>query len=190
MVEIDGRAFSGPHKHILEFVRRVDGRYWSAVFFACIFAYTTLLVVESFSYSAAARLFPLIVGISLLGLVAVQIAVLLAGDRLDIKRVELFGSPEEFLEDEGDTEQEDLLRYQREFEMILWTTLAVAVIWLLGHVLGLVVFVFFFVYRFNRNLKKAGMVTGIAFVFVYLLFVRLLDSSLWTGILFKGGGLW
>lgn len=190
MGEIDTCAAGGLGERLLRFVRRVDRRYWSAVFFGVMFAYTLLLVVKASAYSSAARLFPLAIGIPLLTLITIQVAMLLSGDRLDLERNDLFGSPEDLVEEEARADQTELQGYRKEFEMVGWTALALAVIWLLGHVLGLAVFVFGFVYRYERDPKRAVIVTVIAFAFVYLLFIHLLDANLWTGLLFRGGSLW
>lgn len=175
MTSVDERAFRK--------IADVDSRYWASLFFGLIFAYVGILVVRALGYASAPRLFPLIVGVPLLLLIVGQIALLVFGDRLGIESVDLFESAYE-LDTSGDqTEQEAAVEQnRRELEMIVWSLLSFVLIWAIGHIAALVVFVFGFIYAYERSLKRAAIATVITFTFIYLLFVTILDASLWPGV--------
>lgn len=183
----DNRAVDGLSDRIFVFIENTDGRYWAVAFFLGLIAYTGLLVIEALTYSDAAQLFPLIIGVPLLGLIVLDIVLVLYGDRIGIESDDLFEEAI-FLDDEG--EAHNLAdQYRREFEMVLWTAVSVALIWLVGHIIALGVFVFVFIYTYERDLKRAVLATAITFGFVYLLFIVLLEANLASGILSIGGVL-
>lgn len=188
MSETSNRAAGRPGDRFLAFVQRVDGRYWTTVFFLGLFAYTLLLVITAMGYSGPAGLFPIAVGLPLLALIVVKVVVTLFADRLGIESIDLF---EDIQSLEGDEEERDeadeRLTYRRELETTLWVGFSVVSIWLLGHLLGLLVFVFGFVYAYERNLVRAGGATGVTFLFVYLLFRAILGANLYEGLLGVGG---
>lgn len=185
----DNRAVDGFGDRVFEFIEATDSRYWAVVFFFGLLAYMGLLIVEALSYSDAAQLFPLIVGVPLIGLIIVNIVLVLYGDRLGIESVDLFENIASLGPEEEDERRSVTEQYRREFEMILWIAASVALIWLVGHVAALVVFVFGFIYGYERNLKRAVAATAITFAFVYLLFISLLGANLASGVLPIGGVL-
>lgn len=176
MTSVDERAFRK--------IAAVDGRYWASLFFGLIFVYVALMVRQALDYASAPRLFPLVVGIPLLLLIVVQVVLLLFQEQLGIESVDLFESIQQF---EGVTEERDeetaTEQPRREFEMILLSVLSFVLIWLLGHVVALLVFVFGFIYLYERDLKRALIATALTFGFVYLLFVSILNASLYEGVL-------
>jgi hypothetical protein len=183
----DNRAVDGLSDRVFMFIENTDGRYWAVTFFLGLIAYTGLLVVEALTYSDAAQLFPLLIGVPLLGLIVLDIGLVLFGDQIGIESVDLF---EEIVSLDEEGEMRSLVdQYRREFEMILWVGVSVALIWLLGHVIALSVFVFVFIYTYERNLKRAVLATAITFGFVYLLFIVLLEANLASGVLPVGGVL-
>ena len=175
MSSVDERAFRK--------ISGVNGRYWAALFFGLIFLYVALLVVEAQGYSSDPRLFPLVVGVPLLLLIVGQIVLLVFGEQLGIESVDLFESIQQLEGADEETEMDPLERSRREFEMIVWSLLSFGVIWLFGHLVALVVFVFGFIYVYERSLKRALLATAVTFGFVYLLFVYILGASLWSGVL-------
>lgn len=188
MPETDNRAIDHVGNRVFGFVERVDGRYWSTAFFVALFAYTLLLVVTALGYGSGAQLFPLVVGIPLLALIVTEIVILLFQERLGFESVDLFESVQQ-LEGTEEKTTDRRQQYRREFEMALWVTLSVAVVWLFGHMVGLVAFVFGFIYAYERSTRRALVATVITFVFVYLLFVSLLGANLWEGLIPIGGAL-
>lgn len=169
-----------------DFLTEIDTRYLKATFFAVIFSYTLLLVLEALGYSSDARLFPLVVGGPLLGLTALKLLQLLFEDRfrMDVTDLIDIGDMDAVADEEN---RDPALTYQRQFTMILWTAGVVALIWLFGHLIALAVFVFAFIYVYERSLRRAIVATALTYAFVHLLFIELLGASLWGGILVIGG---
>ncbi|MFW5919974.1 MAG: tripartite tricarboxylate transporter TctB family protein [Halanaeroarchaeum sp.] len=179
MTSVDERAFGK--------IAAVDSRYWASLFFGLVLAYVVLLVVEAVGYSSNARLFPIVVGVPLAVLIVVQIVLLLFRERLGIESVDLFESIQQLDATEEPEEGSAVERNRREFEMILWSLASFGLIWLFGHLVALVAFVFGFIYVYERNLRRALIATAITFGFVYVLFVSILGASLWSGVV--GGWL-
>jgi hypothetical protein len=175
MSSVDERAFGK--------ISGVDGRYWAALFFGLILLYVALLVVEALGYSSDPRLFPLVVGVPLLVLIAGQIVLLVFRDQLGIESVDLFESIQELEGSDDKHDMDPVERTRREFEMVVWSLISFGVIWLFGHLIALVIFVFGFIYVYERDLKRALLATAVTFGFVYLLFVYILGASLWSGML-------
>lgn len=173
MTSVSGRTF--------ETLSEIDGRYWATVFFAGIFGYVLLQVLTALGYSPPARLFPILVGVPVLVMTAVKVLQLLAGDRLGIQVTDLF-------EDVGQMEFEEsetvtpAVRYRREFSMFLWTFALITLIWVIGILPALAVFVFVFIYAHERNLARAVAAMLVTYGFVYLLFIQLLGAVLYEGL--------
>lgn len=176
MTSVDDRA--------LRKIAAVDSRYWASLFFALIFAYVAILVSEALGYSSDPRLFPLLVGVPLLVLIVGQVVLLVFRDQLGIESVDLFETAYELNPDDDRTEAEATMQQnRREAEMLVWALVSFLLIWLLGHIVALLVFVFGFIYAYERSLKRAAIATAITFGFIYILFVSILGASLWEGIL-------
>lgn len=189
MSETNNRTAGGPGERLFTLVQRVEGRYWSTVFFLGLFGYTLLLVVEALGYSGPARLFPLVIGVPLLGLIVVKVVVTLFKERLGIQSIDLFEDIQEFEGDEELDAPAERQQYRRELETALWVAFAIVSIALFGHLFGLLVFVFGFVYAYERDLLRAGVATAVTFLFVYLLFKAILGASLHEGLLISFGGV-
>jgi hypothetical protein len=67
--------------------------------------------------------------------------------------------------------------------MVVLSILSFVLIWLVGHIVALLVFVFGFIYLYERNIKRALIATALTFGFIYLLFVTILSASLYEGVL-------
>lgn len=174
----------------LDRLRSVDDRQWEILFFLLLLGYSSLLVYEAWGYGSDARLFPLLVGVPLLGMLLVKIGLLLFGDRIDLSDSDTFGSVTSEIEgtddseDTGeDTELDTLVRYRREYEMVGWTFALIGLIWLVGFRLSILVFVPAFIYRYERALKRALGVTVFTWVATDLIFVRLLSVTFWEGVI-------
>lgn len=174
----------------LDTLRSVDYRQWEMLFYLLLLGYSLLLVYKAWGYDSDAQLFPLIVGVSLVGMLMVKIATLLFADRINISRNEMFGSitagldqPEDTKESEGTQTLDILVRYRREYEMVGWTFALVAFIWLLGFRLSMFVFIPAFIYRYERDLKRAVGVTLFTWIATDLIFVRLLSVTFSKGVI-------
>lgn len=160
----------------------VDERYLATLFFLGLLAYILALIYESLGYSADARLFPLIVGVPLAILLVAKVLLLLLQDRLDLHVVGLF-------EDVGDLNiastrevGDKSVQYRREFSMILWIGGLLLLIYLFGNLAAVPIFIFAFIFAYERDLLRAAIAAIVTFAFIYLLFVQILDATLWRGI--------
>lgn len=179
MVSVDDRAF--------ERITDIESRHWAALFFGLLLAYILLMVYTAIGYSADARLFPIVIGVPLALLIVVQLFLLEFGERLGIQSVDLFEGIQQLSEVEEGEEVSAAESARWEFEMILWSLATVVLIWTVGHILTLVLLVFGFIYAYERDLRRATIATVITFLFVYVLFIAILDANLWGGILNPGG---
>lgn len=167
----------------------VDGRYPAMAFFGVLLVYTLALIVQAVGYSDAARLFPLIVGVPLVVMLVVNLLLLAFGDRVDLRLVGFFDAVGELDAVSADTDVDDAARYRREFAMFGWVGALIALTWLVGNLVAVAVFVATFVYVHERDLGRALLVSGLTFGFIYLLFVVVLDASLYRGVVPLGGFL-
>lgn len=183
-VRLDSETMSATRRSLdlaFERLAAVDSRLWAGVFFGVVGLYTLAVVIEVTSYSSDARLFPLLVGIPLLGLIAMKLALLLVGDRLHLESMELF----DIDEDLGGAVGADVapgIRYRREFVMILWLVGLSAFLWAFGFLPALLVFLLTFVVTYERSLARAAVVALGTFAFVYLFFIRLLGATIYGGV--------
>lgn len=167
----------------------VEGRFLAMVFFGVLLVYTLALVSQAVGYSAAARLFPLIVGVPLVAMLVANILLLAVQDRYDLRLVGFFDSVGEIDAASARTEVDEATRYQRETSMVLWIGALVVLTWLVGTLVAVGVFVFAFVYVYERKLVRALLVSGLTFGFIYLLFVQVLGAVLFRGVVPLGGVL-
>lgn len=170
-----------------ERVAAVDGRYPAMAFFGALLVYTLALVVQAVGYSDAARLFPLIVGVPLVVMLVANLVLLALGDRIDLRLVGFFDAVGEIDAVAAASPVDDAERYRREFSMLVWVGALIGLTWLVGNLAAVAVFVATFVYVYERDLPRALLVAGLTFGFIYLLFVVVLDASLYRGVVPLGG---
>lgn len=77
---------------------------------------------------------------------------------------------------ESKAEQERYALY-----MLLWITALPFAIFFFGMAWVLPAYIFGFVWFFTGDIKRAGLVTVFAVVFIYILFIEILNMLLWTG---------
>jgi hypothetical protein len=77
---------------------------------------------------------------------------------------------------ESKAEQERYALY-----MLVWITALPFAIFFFGMAWTLPVYIFGFVWFFTGNLRRAALVTVFAVVFIYILFIEILNLLLWTG---------
>lgn len=164
-----------------EALAEVDGRYQSAAFFLGVGAYVLMQVVTAAGYRPDVRLFPLVIGIPLLGLIAAKLVMLLLGDRFGFRMTDLFENVTQMEFDEIE-DLPDAVRYRREFEMVVWTAALLLLVWLVGIMPAIAVFIFTFIYFYERSLPRAVLATVLTYAFVYVLFIVVLDAVLYRGI--------
>lgn len=166
---------------VFEFITETERRYWAALFFFGLFAYTLLLVREARTYGSAPRLFPLIVGVPLLGMLLFKLLQLLGGERFSINVRGVFEDMGNMDVVKTDKDLDPITQYRNEFMMIVWTVAVTVLIYAFGLLTALGIFVFAFVYVYERSLLRAVVVTVVTYGFVYFLFIELLDAALWRG---------
>ena len=92
---------------------------------------------------------------------------------------------EEINTDESeDDEVERPTRIEREARTIAWVFGLLTVVFLLGFLAALTIFVFAFVYYYERDLKLAASVTLLNFAVSYVLFVVILQVPFYLGVVF------
>lgn len=166
-----------------ETLSSADSAYLAAVFYGVLFAYVARVVHEALGYAADARLFPLIVGSAMLGLIALKVVLLLVPDRYTPSFTGVFDSINAGFDRAGQGgDVDEPTRYRQEFVMILWVVGLVPLVRLFGFFVTLLVFVFAFVYVYERSLARAAAVTAAAAALTYVLFVVLLDVQLYRGV--------
>lgn len=178
---------TGPVDRGFERLADVDGRYPATAFFLALLGYTLTLLFEARGYPADPRLFPVIVGVPLTLLLTAKILLLLLQDRIELQSVGLFEDLGELGVASIDGEDRRASRYRRELSMIGWIGALGALIYLVGNLLAIPVFIFTFILAYERDVVRAAFVSAVTFGFVYLLFVEILGASLWRGVLELGG---
>ena len=194
MVEIPDVVLSARQKmngvieSVSQQISRISQDIWKTVFFGMLFAYTAVLVFASLGYTAAARLFPLIIGLPLLGMLLMNILLIHNPTKYTIR----FGGLFDDISDEAMSEQmsngdaggsDVATRIHREITMGLWILSVLVLIWLFGFLNAFLVFIFLFVYFYEGSLIRAGTVTVLSLIFIYALFIELLALPLPEGAL-------
>lgn len=170
-----------------ERLAEVDGRYPATAFFLAVLGYTLALLLEAQGYPADPRLFPMIVGVPLVLLLLAKILLLLFQDRFELQSVGLFEDLGVLDVASTGGEGTRASRYRRELSMIGWIGALGGLIYLVGNLLAIPVFIFTFILAYERKPVRAAFVAALTFGFVYLLFVEILGASLWRGVFELGG---
>lgn len=177
---------------IAKYIITVPSEHRKAAFFGVLFSYTGALVLKSLEYSPDARLFPLLVGITLLGLILLKFVLMVSPEKYSAGGGGLFdkASAEIMSNEEDDINQLDNqnsvspeIRLQREFKMTMWIIGTLLLTWLIGFLNASVIFIFSFIYVHEGKIVKAGGLTVILVGFIYFFFIEVLSIPLWEGIL-------
>lgn len=188
MSEVSNPASKSATERAGQAIESIESRYWEALFFLVLLAYDLLLVYVATGYSEDPRLFPLLMGVPLAGLIIVRIAMLLLADRFDFDSGGMFESVTSDLdieetEEGGQAGSGTLEQYQSELATMGWIAGLLALVWAFGFQISVVVFVFTYVLYYERDLQRAVLATVVAFGLVYLLFIQLLSVPLYEGAL-------
>lgn len=176
---------------LFEFLADVESKYEEALFHVAILIYVILLLNEAVGYSSDARLLPLSVGVTMVGMILFHLASLLIFDS-EGSGVDFAPDTEELqsLTEETETGSDDMplhLQHFLEFTMILWTGLFIILIWAIGFLYAVGAFILVFVYAYERDLRRAVIVSALTTLFIQLLFIELLSVRLYEGeLLFIG----
>lgn len=179
---------SNSMRFISQYVSQISSERWEVVFLGILLAYAAALVFQAMSYSPDARLFPMLIGVPLLGMILVKILIThypirsISGTGGLVDRVSKEIEPNQTNEDDSE-ETASIVHIQRELTMTSWIVGVFILIWLLGFLNASAIFMFSFIYIYENSLIRAGGVTLLALIFIYGLFVELLSLPLWEGII-------
>jgi len=156
------------------------------LFTLSIAAYVIVLLILSFGYAVESRLFPLLVLVPTMVFLALRF-ISMTNPRLsrilepeagmiDIEKIQRLAQTAD--------ERKVMANRREEFKVILWTISLVALVYLLGILPAIALFVFLFVRFYGRKKVVASVVYTLAtWIFVYIIFVAVLQARLYTGIL-------
>lgn len=158
----------------------IDRRLWPGIFFGVVGLYVLAVVYEATGYSEDARLFPIVIGLPLLGMILLKLGLLAFEDRLGLESVALFDLDDEF---KGIIRREvdPAVRYRREFAMLLWLVALSFLVWAVGFLLSLLLFVLSFILVYERDPLRAVVTAVATYGIVYLFFVELLGAAVYRG---------
>ncbi len=139
---------------------------------------SVLVLVTAYSFSNASGLFPRFIGWIFVGLTSVEFILQLKMQLLAVK-----GDQREL---EADTrahgEKKDVMKEIRGFS---WLALLLVLLYLLGFLVSVPVYILAFLrISAERPWKDSIIISASATLFVYLVFVQLLEYRLFAGILF------
>ena len=151
-----------------------------ALIFFCVFVY------HAQEWRLQARLYPWAIGIPMVILAIVQVI-------LDLKGVKAKestdGAPMDF-QFTGQKELDPAVVKKRTITMFCWMFGFFLMIWMLGYVIAIPVMVFSYIkFQSNESWVLSTILTVIAFVFFYSLFVKLLTLPFPEGLLITWLGL-
>lgn len=158
----------------------IDKRLWPAIFFGVVGLYTIAVIYEASGYSAAARLFPIVIGVPFMGLIFAKLALLALSDRFSLDSLSVFDIDSK-LGDVMAMEVEPVVRYRREFSMLLWLAALSVMLWAIGFLITLLGFVLAFVTIYERDPVRGAITAGVTYGIVYFFFVELLGATIYRG---------
>jgi hypothetical protein len=167
---------------ILERVRPI---YYKQAFFLAVFGYILLMMVDAQSYGPTVRLFPMLVGIPLLGLLLLQLIFPALPSEWGGRGGGIMSVVNDEEIETGDPKSDRSIRMRREFWMVGWTIGLLAIMYLFGFLAGMTVFVSAFIYYYERDLVLSVGVMAINLVVSYLLFVQILQLRLFPGVIWS-----
>lgn len=165
-------------------------RFLSAMFYAMIFGWIMYLLVTGWEYRWSDKLFPLIIGIPTLSLIILEVvSVMYPGfvNRLVPETTSFMQEPQN-LEDMGEMVEADSGHSPAEQQrvgviMVGWVLALLIMVYLLGYAYALPIYIFAFGVYFLNDIRLAAMMTVVFNLFVYILFVLILEIFPWNGIL-------
>lgn len=181
---------SYPINKIAKITSDIPSKYFKASFFGLILLYTTALLVQAWSYSSDARLFPLLIGIPLIFMIIFNFG-LMRSSRYSSEAGGIFDD----ITDEALSENEEesgrnikegvKFRLERELKMMLWIIGATVLAYFIGFLNAFAGFLFAFIYVYERGFIRAAIITILTLVFIRVFFIEILALPLWEGTLFS-----
>lgn len=165
----------------------VDGRWFKIGFYLFFLLWLGYLLAETLSYTNRQDwLFPIIIGIPLALLLVVKLVT-----------IQFPGLTERVLPDSASSEEDEMFeavqevgarntkseKEKYELVMIGWIILLPFMMYFVGMGWTLIVYTFAFTWYFTRSVRTSAMVTAIVIVFVWILFIEILQLIIWDGVL-------
>lgn len=164
----------------------LKGSYWEILFWTIIGIYLGISIWETTTYRPQVQLFPLLILVPTLILTIVVIIQLSGIEFLNLD-LQLRSSIKEEIVDKKTSDQPDKrVQYERELSLLGWLAVLIAIIFLIGFYLSMLVFLPLFVYKKTGELKRAFIVTVVGTGLAYGVFELVLSTTMWSGILFGG----
>lgn len=146
------------------------------------------LLVTAYTWSAYRdRLFPLLVGIPLLFFLVIKLVSLWQLEIINKIVPDGAESPEEErppINQNRNSGYSAEKRRKLEIEICAWIALLPVALHYFGFILALPIYIFSFTYYLTKDLKKTAYFTLTFVVFIYILFIQLLNMIIWQGKLF------
>lgn len=165
----------------------VDGRWFKIGFYLFLLGWLAYLMAETAGYTNREDwLFPL--------LVAAPIAILLL---IKLITIQYPGIAERALPDSASSGEDEMFedvqevgarntkaaKEKYELVMIGWVLLLPFMMYFVGMGWTLILYTFAFTLYFTRDVRTSALVTGIVIVFVWVLFIEILQLIIWDGTL-------
>lgn len=154
----------------------IDSRWFELVFYSSIFVWIAWLVLQTRGWAFEDRLFPRMLGITLVLLLVVQIMRVLFPERIASLKPHI--RKESTFEIDGNSG--DRPKYERqkyELLMIAWVISLPLLLQYIGFLLTVPLYLFAFLVYFLRDLSLSAIITTVTSVVIYLLFVVVLNMQ-------------
>ena len=159
------------------------------VFYLLLLGWTGWLLAMANEWDGDDKLFPFVVGVPLCLLVTTKLLKLYS-QRTASSTANKDNETESILEHDGDESSRSVAVKQRyELTMLVWVVALPVASYYLGFVPVVPVFIFGFLWYYQRDAKLAVAVALAGSITLYLLFAFLLDVSLWKGTVDTVSGL-
>jgi hypothetical protein len=170
----------------------VDGKWFEIGFYVVLLGWLLYLLLETSSYDDFEDyFFPFLLGVPLAFAILVHLATLrypwiverlLPDEEQSAVQAEMEERVEELDLDAGPA-RSAAERDRWEIYMIVWVALLAAMMYYVGMGWTIVVYTLALTYFLTRDVKKSVLVTLVVIVFIWVLFLQLLEMIIWRGTL-------
>lgn len=169
----------------------VDRSYLDYLFTFLLVITGGVFLAETLEYSSDARIVPLVVAVPTVAMVVLLLVTQLLSEYVDpvedISAAVESGSDEFRMDSDGSEGVESAdatTARKRVLTILLWVVALLAVLYLLGTIVGSAIFLFAYYHRRSEGgLKETTIYTVAVWVFLVVLFKLFLDTSLYPGVL-------
>lgn len=156
----------------------LDPKWLRSSFYLLLLIWVSYLLFRAQNWPSQDRLFPLIIG----GLMAILIPIHLLKIHLDLN----WGAEEKSstgIEASSKSARSRKEKEKHAFMVVGWVTVFFLVTYIAGFAYAIPLFVFSFLWYYLRDLKTSTVVTLAFTLFLYILFIEVLNLKVWQGIL-------